>query len=45
MKTPRKMDSNLLNQCKYDDYNTDESQDSQSNGKANSSQIKNSNIS
>lgn len=48
MKAPKKMDSNLSDQCKHDnhninklqqyeynDYNTDESQDSHFNGEAN----------
>ncbi len=43
-KAPKRIDSGLLNQYKYNDYDTDKSQDSQSNNKADSDEIKGLNI-
>ena len=43
-KTSRRMDGNLLDQHEHDDYNTDKSQDSQSNGEANPDKMEDLNI-
>ena len=44
-KTPRKIDSSLSYQQKHDDYDTNELQDTQSNGKPNLDEIEDLNIS
>ncbi len=43
-RTPREMDNSLSDKHKQDDYITDESQDSQSNGEANLDEMKDLNI-
>ena len=43
-KTSRKRNSSLLDQHKHDDYNTNKSQDSQSNGEANPDEMEDLNI-
>ncbi len=43
-KTPRRMDNGSLDQYKQDDYDTDESQDSQSNGEADPDEMEDLNI-
>ena len=44
MNVPRKMDSGLSDQYEHDDHDINESQNSQSNGKANPDEMKNLNI-
>ncbi len=43
-KTPRRMDNGLSDQYKQDDYDTDESQDNQSNGDADPDEMEDLNI-
>ena len=44
MNAPRRMDSGSLDQHKHDDYDTNESHDSQSNGKSNPNKMEDLNI-
>ena len=43
-KAPKRIDSGLWNQHKHDDYDTNESEDSQSDDKANSNEMEDLNI-